>query len=135
MAACRTPFGDGVGPHPDVECELRELCLSASWTLFAGADRVQRALGGRVASQETNEGGIADLEADGQVYHLKNAAHFAGSYQQSPGAAPAGTDPKALVMKNEKGVVVVLEVKVETGTNPYLALDTSDQDVKVTLER
>ena len=92
-------------------------------------------LGGRVASQETNEGGIADLEADGQVYHLKNAAHFAGSYQQSPGAAPAGTDPKALVMKNEKGVVVVLEVKVETGTNPYLALDTSDQDVKVTLER
>jgi hypothetical protein len=38
-------------------------------------------------------------------------------------------------MKNEKGVVVVLEVKVETGTNPYLALDTSDQDVKVTLER
>jgi hypothetical protein len=88
-----------------------------------------------MASQETNEGGIADLEADGQVYHLKNAAYFAGSYQQSPGAAPAGTDPKALVMKNEKGVVVVLEVKVETGTNPYLALDTSDQDVKVTLER
>jgi hypothetical protein len=59
----------------------------------------------------------------------------AGSYQQSPGAAPAGTDPKALVEKNEKGVVIVLEVKVETGTNPYLALDISDHDVKVTLER
>jgi isoquinoline 1-oxidoreductase alpha subunit len=26
-----------------MECELRELCFTASWTLFAGADRVQRA--------------------------------------------------------------------------------------------
>jgi hypothetical protein len=38
-------------------------------------------------------------------------------------------------MKNEKGVVVVLEVKVETETTPYLALDASDQDVKVKIER
>jgi hypothetical protein len=82
-----------------------------------------------------NEGGIADMEADGQVFNLKKAADFAGTYQQSPGGAPAGADPKALVMKNEKGVVVVLGVKVETETNPYLALDTSDQYVKVKIER
>ena len=82
-----------------------------------------------------NEGGIADMEAYGQVFNLKNAGDFAGTYKQSTGTAPAGTDPKALVMKNEKGVVVVLGVKVEADTNPYLALDVSDQNVKVTLER
>jgi hypothetical protein len=82
-----------------------------------------------------NESGIADMEADGQVFNLKHAADFAGTYQQSSGNAPAGTDPKALVMKNEKGVVVVLGLKVETQTNPYLTLDASDQDVKVKLVR
>lgn len=81
-----------------------------------------------------NESGIADMEAHGQVFNLKNAADFAGTYKQSPGDAPAGTDPKALVMKNEKGVVVVLGLKVETLTNPYLTLDASDQDIKVKLE-
>jgi hypothetical protein len=80
-----------------------------------------------------NEDGIADMEADGQVFNLKNAADFAGTYQPLPGAATAGTMSKALVLKNEKGVVVVL--KVETETNPYLALDVSDQHVKVTIER
>ena len=82
-----------------------------------------------------NEGGIADMEDDGQVFNLKRAADFEGLYKESPGAAPAGTDPKALVMKNEKGVVVILGVKVETESNPYLALDTSDQYVKVKIER
>jgi hypothetical protein len=81
-----------------------------------------------------NEGGNVDMEAQGQVFNLKNAADFAGTYKKSPGDAPAGTDPKALVMKNEKGVLVVLGVKVETETNPYLTLDASDQDVKVKLE-
>ena len=81
-----------------------------------------------------NEGGIADMEAHGPVFNLKNAADFEGTYKQSSGNAPAGTVPKTLVMKNEKGVVVVLEVKVETETNPYLALDASDQDVKVKIE-
>jgi hypothetical protein len=82
-----------------------------------------------------NEGGIADMEAYGQVFNLKNAADFEGTYKESPGDAHARTNPEALVMKNEKGVVVVLEVKVETETNPYLALDTSDRDVKVKIER
>jgi hypothetical protein len=82
-----------------------------------------------------NEGGIVDMEARGQVFNLKNAADFEGTYQQSSGNAPAGSGPQVLVMKNEKGVVVVLEVKVETETNPYLTLDASDQDVKVKIER
>jgi hypothetical protein len=81
-----------------------------------------------------NVGGTVDMEAHGQVFNLKNAADFAGTYKKSPGDTPAGTDPKALVMKNEKGVVVVLEVKVETTTYPDLTLDASDQDVKVKLE-
>jgi IMP cyclohydrolase len=75
------------------------------------------------------------MEARGQVFNLKHAADFEGIYRQSSGAAPARTDPKALVMKNEKGVVVVLEAKVETETNPYLTLDASDHDVKVKIER
>jgi hypothetical protein len=90
-----------------------------------------------------NEGGIADIEARGQVFNLKKAADFAGTYQRSPHDAPAGTDHKALTMKNEKGVVVVLEVNAETTTypdltvdaSPDLTLDASDQDVKVRLER
>jgi hypothetical protein len=82
-----------------------------------------------------NEGGIVDMEARGQVFNLKNAADFEGIYQQSSGDAPVGTDPKALIMKNEKGVVVVLEVKVEAETNAALALDDSDHDVKVRIER
>jgi hypothetical protein len=82
-----------------------------------------------------NVGGIADMEAYGQVFNLKNAADFEGTYKESPGVAPAGTDPKALVMKNEKGVIVVLGVKVEAEPNPYLTLDASDQDIKVRLER
>ena len=82
-----------------------------------------------------NVGGIADMEAYGQVFNLKNAADFEGTYKESPGVAPAGADPKALVMKNEKGVIVVLGVKVATETNPYLALDASNQDIKVRLER
>ena len=81
-----------------------------------------------------NRGGIADMEARGQVFNLKNPQDFAGTYKKSPGDAPAGTNPKALVVKNDKGVVVVLEVKVETETYPDLALDASDQDVKVKLE-
>jgi len=81
-----------------------------------------------------NRAGIADMEARGQVFNLKNPLDFAGTYNKSPGDAPAGTDPKALVMKNEKGVVVALEVKVETETYPDLALDASDQGVKVKLE-
>ena len=81
-----------------------------------------------------NRGGVADLEADGQVFNLKNAADFAGTYKKSPGDAPAGTNPKALVMKNDKGVVVVLGLKVEAETWPDLALDASDQDIKVKLE-
>jgi hypothetical protein len=81
-----------------------------------------------------NIGGVVDMEAQGQVFNLKNTADFAGTYQRSPGDRPAGADPKALVMKNEKGVVVVLEVKVETKTNPDITLDASDQDVKVKLE-
>jgi hypothetical protein len=81
-----------------------------------------------------NRGGTVDMEAQGRVFNLKNAADFAGTYKKSPGDAPAGTDRKALVMKNEKGIVVVLEVKVDTETYPDLALDASDQDVKVKLE-
>src|SRR5262245_38760611 len=60
-----------------------------------------------------NEGGIADLEARGPVFNLKNAADFEGTYKLSPGNAPAGSGPQVLVMKNEKGVVMVLGVKVE----------------------
>src|SRR5919198_3149152 len=78
-----------------------------------------------------NRGGIVDMEARGQVFHLKDPLDFAGTYKKSPDAAPAGTDPKALVMKNEKGVVVVLAVTIDTKTWPDLALDTSDQHVKV----
>ena len=37
-------------------------------------------------------------------FNLNFAVHFEGTYKQSPGDVPAGTDPKALVMKNEKGV-------------------------------
>ena len=65
---------------------------------------------------------------------MKEPLEFAGTYKKSPDAAPAGTDAKALVMKNEKGVVVVLKVQVDTKTWPDLALDASDQDVKVKLE-
>jgi hypothetical protein len=90
-----------------------------------------------------NAGGIADIKAQGQVFHLKKAADFAGTYRTSPRDAPSRTDPKALTMKNEKGVVVVLEVNTETKTYPDLTidpssdltLDTSDQNVEVRLER
>jgi hypothetical protein len=81
-----------------------------------------------------NRGGIVDMEARGQVFNLKDPLDFAGMYKKSPDAAPAGTDPKALVMKNEKGVVVVLAVTIDTETYPDLALDASDQNVKVKLE-
>jgi hypothetical protein len=82
-----------------------------------------------------NVGGNVDMEARGQVFNLKNPLDFEGTYKESAGDAPAGTDPKALVMKNEQGVVVVLEVKVEAEANPNLTLDASNQDVKVKLER
>lgn len=82
-----------------------------------------------------NRGGIVDMEAQGQVFNLKEPLDFAGTYKKSPDAAPAGTDARALVMKNEKGVVVVLAVTIDTETWPDLALDTSDQHVKVKLER
>ena len=81
-----------------------------------------------------NRGGIVDMEARGQVFHLKEPLDFAGTYQKSPDAASAGTDAKALVMKNEKGVVVVLALQIDTETWPDLALDASDQPIKVKLE-
>ena len=81
-----------------------------------------------------NRGGIVNMEAQGPVFNLKDPLDFAGTYKKSPDAAPAGTDPKALVMKNEKGVVVVLVVQIDTETRPDLTLDASDQNIKVKLE-
>jgi hypothetical protein len=80
-----------------------------------------------------NIGGIADLEAHGDVYNLKKAEDFAGNYRRAPADAPAGVAPKAIVMKNQHGVVVAFKVKTETTTDPHLELTPSDTGVTVTM--
>ncbi len=80
-----------------------------------------------------NIGGIAVLEALGDVYHLKKAEDFAGHYRRAPADAPAGVDPKAIVMKNQHGVVVAFKVKTETTTDPHLELEPSDTGVTVSM--
>jgi hypothetical protein len=80
-----------------------------------------------------NAAGIRDLEVYGDVYHLQKAEDFAGTYKRSPADAPAGVDRKAVVLKNEHGVVVAFIPKIETQTAPDLAVTPSESGVKVTL--
>ncbi len=82
-----------------------------------------------------NRGGIRDLEAVGDVYHLQKAEDFAGTFKRSPADAPAGIDPKAVVMKNEHGVVIAFIPKTQTTTAPDLEVTPSDSGVKVTLKK
>ena len=53
-------------------------------------------------------GGNVDMEARGQVFNVKHPLDFGGTSKESAGDAPAGTDPKALVMKNVQGVIDLL---------------------------
>jgi hypothetical protein len=82
-----------------------------------------------------NREGIRDLQAHGDVYNLKKADDFAGTYKSAPQDRPAGADPKAAVSKNQNGVVVAFKAKTLTATVPDLELTPSETGVTVKLEK
>jgi hypothetical protein len=82
-----------------------------------------------------NRGAIRNLKADGEVYQLKKADDFAGTYKSSPQDRPAGLDPKDAIAKNEHGVVVAFKSKTLTTTEPDLEVTPSSQGVTVKMEK
>lgn len=82
-----------------------------------------------------NTAAIRNLKADGEVYNLKKAEDFAGTYKSSPQDRPAGVDPKDAIAKNEHSVVIAFKSKTLTSTEPNLEVTPSSQGVTVKLEK
>jgi len=78
---------------------------------------------------------IRDLQAHGDVYNLKKAEDFAGTYRSAPQDRTAGAAHKAAVSKNQNGMVVAFKAKTITATEPDLKVIPSDSGVTVKLEK
>ena len=86
----------------------------------------------RLRGLEIGGVGGARIEAQGEVYHLKNLADFEGTYAAVGAAAAAGPGAGHSIMRNEKGVVIDLAsesegVQVKAGVDGVrLELDTKE---------
>lgn len=75
------------------------------------------------------DAGVAEIEAEGQVYHLKNLADFAGSYTVTSAGASTFGGGSATYMKNKHGVVIKLS-STDEGVRFHLSMER----VKVKLD-
>ena len=74
--------------------------------------------------------GVHKVKLSGDVYHLQNAADFAGVYGVAEAGVTLGNASKGdTVMKNDKGVVIHLKSAAQG-----IALDLGVEGMKVTME-
>ena len=55
-------------------------------------------------------GGSIDLEAKGEVYHLKRLEDFAGTYRRAIGAVEPERPTNTLLLENDRGVLIAVTV-------------------------
>jgi Cu/Ag efflux protein CusF len=112
-------FAVSVEPAPKVsgEVELQSKAVavgigyewgSGTLTLYDGSTHPFKVTGLSVVDV-----GYASVEASGQVYHLSNPKHFAGTYLAGAAGAALVKGGSAATMKNDKGVVMQLKSKQE----------------------
>ena len=83
----------------------------------------------RISGVTVIDAGIAEIEAEGQVYRLKNLADFAGSYTVTSAGASTFGGGSATYMKNKHGVVIKL-----SSTDEGVRFHVSMERVKVKLD-
>jgi hypothetical protein len=73
--------------------------------------------------------GVASASAAGEVYHLENAADFAGTFMAAEAGAAVGGGAGSQVMKNQNGVVMKL-----TSTKAGAQLKLAAEGIKVEMD-
>src|SRR5262245_28420523 len=74
--------------------------------------------------------GASEVQANGDVYHLKKLADFDGNYTAVVGEATVGGGAEGLIMKNQNGV----EIRM-TSTTKGLKLTAGVSGVKLSVEK
>jgi hypothetical protein len=74
--------------------------------------------------------GASEVQANGDVYHLKRLEDFDGNYAAVVGEATVGGGAEGLVMKNQNGV----EIRI-TSTTQGLKLTAGVSGVKLSVEK
>ena len=73
--------------------------------------------------------GISSISAEGDVYHLKSAADFSGTFSAAEAGIAVGGGTGAQVMKNQNGVVLKLTSK-KAGVQLKLAAEGLKVEMK-----
>jgi hypothetical protein len=81
-----------------------------------------------------NEGSLFDLEARGEVYSLSMIEDFPGIYKRTLGEISPERGTNTLIIKNERGVHIVVTVHFERESGNVRLLP-SESGVTLTLER
>lgn len=103
----------GSGLAPDATLRLQEGRLSSTVDYMWGRGRLSFRAGRynfSVSGAPMVAASVLSVTATGKVFNLSRLADFAGRYQRVEGAVAPGAGPLDVVMRNEHGVVLQLQL-------------------------